>query len=994
MQYGSKEYYINMARAERLEDPFRTITVLMDERPGFDASAARDLICAMMEMGYLVREVTVKKFLQGISGFMVVLPHAQSVPAECAEMLEQYWKQGGRVLVLGGRLFGHLVVPGENGYEYAPLKKEEIRSDAIDAATSGKMYPIVMEGFTHTAKVYKVQGISSFVTEDQAIANGNISAENESLVCPQPRNHGQGYDMGHLNRFIPVVQAMGEGGRANGLRGAAVFAMLSDISHRVHHFVDDNRLGYVKGTSRGACAVGIGFKRQDILNIEGMREMLEQLLRSMQRGLYLFEAGSETYVANAHEKICLGAKVMNLTMDYRTVTVEFAVCKDGKTLFTASCEDLAHAADFTDFSVEYETGDLGEYTVETRLLYANEVVDRITHTFAVAEPYIGKPEEFVRVEDGEFVLDGKQWRAFGIDYWPLYSAGLEWNEYWYGWLDRRTYDPIEIERDLTLLEDMGVNCLCTRLDGNPIGHCVDTMKDFVLRCRRHGMKLMVSFCNATGPQNFQANAFERYLKDAWLLDEPVLFAHDIGWEVGAKFFNGKYINMRDGAWEQWLIDRYRSVENAEKDWGVPVDRTDYGQVIAPPNMQFAKEGPWRIKVCAYRRFLVDYISQVWNTCLGALRKIDSKHLYTCRTGAIRGDLTMAMNAGVKHLDFTTPEGWRMPNDDAGVTHAYVIPLAMKMYAGGKPTMWAEYGYSACEMGWRDFAWDYEKLGPFDWAEDDQQAWFHRFFSTHKEADINGTAPWWFPGGVRYSELSWCGACAQDGQLLPWAEEYRELGKWFKEPVPKKEPDYYVTLDDEQYASFWGHFLWGDEKPGDKDLPVDFNYNRMVGEVRGEASLAVAEALRNGKKIAFRAPGSGTTSATMPMVAVGNVPLTGNNPPRYLESEFNYLEVENENGECIRVYNGARIRGKQIRLRANVGNIQHACWLKPEGDSFGGVWLTVTGKDKFSAPITADTPYLADAVTEWVTLTVSGEYVLQMEAKGIGAFGDKWRITLE
>ena len=122
MQYGSKEYYINMPRAERMEDPFRTITVLMDERPGFDASAARDLICAMMEMGYLVREVTVKKFLQGISGFMVVLPHAQSVPAECAEMLEQYWKQGGRVLVLGGRLFGHLVVPGENGYEYAPLK--------------------------------------------------------------------------------------------------------------------------------------------------------------------------------------------------------------------------------------------------------------------------------------------------------------------------------------------------------------------------------------------------------------------------------------------------------------------------------------------------------------------------------------------------------------------------------------------------------------------------------------------------------------------------------------------------------------------------------------------------------------------------------------------------------------------------------------------------------------------------------------------------------
>lgn len=989
MIYGSEAYKINMERASRLEDPFRTITVLMDDRPGFSPDAAQDLICAMMEMGYLVREVTAQEFKQGISGFMVVLPHAQSVPAECAEMLESYWKQGGRVLILGGRLFGHLVVPGENGYEYAPLKKGEIRSDAIDAATSGKMYPIVMEGFAHTAKVYKVHNISSFMTEPQSIIQGNICADNESLVCPQPRHHGQGYDMGHSNRFIPMVQAMGEGGRANGLRGAAIFAMLSDVSHRVHHFVDDCRLGYVKGTNRGACAVGIGFKRQDILNIPGMREILEQLLKSMQRGIYLFEAGASTHVASAHEKIKLGAKVMNLTMDYREIQVEFTLKKGGKVLHRQIVEDLAQAADFTDFSIEIETGDFGEYTAETRLLYKKEVIDQIFHVFTVAQPYVGKPDEFVRVVNGEFMLGDQQWRAFGIDYWPLYSAGLEWNEYWYGWLDRRTYDPIEVERDLMLLEEMGLNCLFTRLDGNPIGHCADTMRDFALRCRHHGMKLMVSFCNATGPFNFQVNAFERYLKDSWLLDDPVLFAHDIGWEVGAKFFNRTYMNIRDGVWEKWIVERYGSIENAETDWGIPVDRTEMGRITAPPNTEFAKEGPWRIKVCAYRRFLIEYISKAWNICLGQLRKVDNKHLYTCRTGAIRGDLTMAMNAGVKHMDFTSPEGWRMPNEDEGIAHAYSIPLAMKMYAGGKPTVWAEYGYSSCEQGWRDFAWDYEKLGPFDWAEEDKQAWFHRFFSSHKDADINGTAPWWFPGGVRYSELSCCGACAQDGQLYPWAKEYQEMGKWFKLPVPKKEPDDYVIFDDEQYCSFWAHFLWGDESEDEK-YPRDFNYNRLAGKVRGEASLAIEKAHRNGKKIAFRTPGSGTTSATMPMVAVGNVPLNGNNPPRYLDAEFNYLETKD--GEIFKMRSGIHIKPSDIRL--SVGNIQFAAWLKPEGDSFGGVYLTAIGKEKVSVPITADTPYLTDAVTEWMSLTEHGEYTLQMEATGIGFFGEKWHITVE
>ena len=41
---------LNMARAARLEDPFRTVTVLMDERPGFSLEAARELICAMWKI--------------------------------------------------------------------------------------------------------------------------------------------------------------------------------------------------------------------------------------------------------------------------------------------------------------------------------------------------------------------------------------------------------------------------------------------------------------------------------------------------------------------------------------------------------------------------------------------------------------------------------------------------------------------------------------------------------------------------------------------------------------------------------------------------------------------------------------------------------------------------------------------------------------------------------------------------------------------------------
>ncbi len=999
MQYGTPEYRENSGRASRWEIPSKVISVLMDKRPGFDENAARDLICAMMEMGYLVQELTVEEFLsKNVSelGFLLVLPHAESVPAVCAEPIETFWKQGGRLLVLGGRLFGHLVEAGESGFEYIPLKQEELPKDAVDAATSGRMYPIVMEGFTPSPKVFKVPSISTFLTEtDQAIVSGTIQAKNEEVVCPQARHHGCGYRMGHVNRYIPMVSAVGEGGRADGRRGAAVFMMLQDTVGRPHYFVDDNRLGYVKGTSRGGCAAGIGFKRQDILNIDGMRELLEQLLTAMQRGVFLFEGGSNRYVAKPNEKLFLGTNVMNVTMDYLPITVELFVKKDGKEVFTSKHDELAMAADFTEIFVEYTPEEQGDYIVETVLSCDGRVIDRIEQEIAVAEAYVGKPEEFIKVEDGEFVLGGKQWRAYGFNYWPLYSTGFEWEDYWWGWLDRAYYDPIEIERDLKLMADMGINCLFTRLDGNPIGRSADTIRDFIRRCRRYDMHLVISFCNATAPLNFQPLAFKRFMEDTGLMNDPILFAHDIGWEVGAKFYiNQRFVNQLDGPWQDWIVERYGSIENAEKDWGVPADRTDFGQVIVPPLEQFMKEGAWRVKVFAYRRFMSDFISRKWNDVLAELRQIDPNHLITCRTGPISGGLTAAINCGPKHLDFTTPEGWRMPNDDTGALHALAIPLAMKMYSGDKPTVWAEYGLSACEMGFRNFEWDFETLGPPEHGEKQQVEWCERFFGTHKAADINGTSPWWFPGGLRYSERSFCGFCGPEGMWRPCAEPYKELNSWFKKPREKKSVDYYVTMDEEQYVSSWYALLWGEDRPGDENIPVDFNNNRLTGEVRGESRIAVDEALRNGKTIKFRTPGMGTTSATMPMVAVGGTPLTGMNPPRYLDAEFNYLEIETANGERVKAKNGARIKADSIRLRACLGNIREATWLKPNGDEKGGVYLCVNGPCAARAAITADTAFLNDAQTEWVTLSGRGDYTLCMHATDVSSFGEIWHITIE
>ena len=178
------------------------------------------------------------------------------------------------------------------------------------------------------------------------------------------------------------------------------------------------------------------------------------------------------------------------------------------------------------------------------------------------------------------------------------------------------------------------------------------------------------------------------------------------------------------------------------------------------------------------------------------------------------------------------------------------------------------------------------------------------------------------------------------------------------------------------------------------MPIDGNYNRMLGEIRGEATIAVAKAMERGEVPALCTTGTGTTSADMPLLAVGNVPMNGTNPPKYLDAEFNFLEIRTADGQIQRIKNGAHLPAGAVQLRAHVGNLQEATWLKPNGCRAGGVFLQVSGAADMHADIAADTPYLTDTHTEWIELTAAGTYTLRMAAYERGAFGETWHLVLD
>ena len=57
-----------------------------------------------------------------------------------------------------------------------------------------------------------------------------------------------------------------------------------------------------------------------------------------------------------------------------------------------------------------------EFRAIAELTEDGEVIDRVEHEVHVWCP--NEPKRFMTVEDGEFMLDGKRWRAHGVNYMP------------------------------------------------------------------------------------------------------------------------------------------------------------------------------------------------------------------------------------------------------------------------------------------------------------------------------------------------------------------------------------------------------------------------------------------------------------------------------------------------------------------------------------------------------------------------------------------------
>ncbi len=842
-----------------------------------------------------------------------------------------------------GLAFSHTNV-GEGEHTF------RIQEIGVPRSAIGRLEPtkaLVLDGISPPYKLFPVTQCSSTrVNSEQALVRSAALPASAELFSCAPRPQGTGIEKGRKMRFVPLILALDKDGKHAG--------------NAAWLFIDKGAV------YRGSWAC-FGFTRKELYKEKALADAVADLARRMRDGIFLYEGGSQYHVYFRGESVKLGAEVVNLGMQPSSpLTIRVRVTPEG-------VRDAVYRKDFT---VEVPAGKslsvadtwspgrfaTRSYSVRTELIRDGNVMDMLCHELRVWEPKPIEKRVYMTTKDGDFYLGGRKWYAHGINYMPSSDIATEDGEYFEHYLGARSYDPVVIEQDLTRIVDMGMNMVSIFVY-HPY-HRSRNVLDLIMRCDRRGLKVNLSLRPHADPMMFSRTEVREMIEELRLAEEDAVFAYDIAWERQW----GNYKAGFDGEWERWVVERYGSIANAEKDWGVSIPRSQ-GKVAGPSDGQLRQDGDWRRMAAAYRRFADNCSSKKHAAAARMIRSIDPNHLVSFRMNvagnpASQGSFPYDFRA-LKSLDLMEPEAYGSNPELAMFTGAYA-----RYTAPGRPVFWAELGLSI---------WAGSNFVGTPPAAGRQASLFSEMYDMMLTSYVSGSAGWFYPGGFRFNENSDYGVINPDGSWRPVSEVIRKYADRMTAARTRPAIDHWITVDRDADARGLAGI-----------------YDRVKNEYW--------QAVKAGKFPGLRDEGTGTDSTDVPLKAVGNTDYNGNNPPKYLDAEFNYVRVRNAEGAWTEVENGARIKvkaGAPIMCLASVGNLQSATWIAP-GDAKGKKGaVCLAGPPGFEVQargaIAADTPYFADAeIPEFVLckgVEKDTRIVLQMTADGRAWFGEKIEFTL-
>ncbi len=785
----------------------------------------------------------------------------------------------------------------------------------------------------------------------------------EDAYAPVWRERGRGFDRDRSWRWIPLLEVRDDYGFH---RGALVSLTVGDA-------VNPDAMWANVGVANA----------EDAFTSRKLREAVMSTSDAITRGCFLIEAGAPVFSCKPGETMELGAEVLNASAETRELTVEFGTLIGGGGLGGGMVPATERR------QVVVEAGKRATVTlpwvapkppstchVFTTLTLDGAAIDRIAQEIVVGPRPTPSAADYVRVEGSHFMLGDEKWFFNGVNYRPTFVGGYPHLNF----LSREVYDPEIVERDLAWLESAGINALSAIHGVQPANAdspwAYRDQLDFLDRCERHGIKVFFFLSHARPFADADADRAIDYISQAGLANHPAIMCWELAWEpIHGSWGDGQALAFMLEPWNDWVAQRYGSVENAVADWEYEPEMVD-GALPVPSYEMTLDHGEWDRMVAAFRRAFSDTLSRGYRDIVSRLREAEPSHLISFRFGAcgIPNGPTFAHahSQGVlKHVDFMNPEGyslikgWGIPTPADDLRKGGLVTLYYRHFSREKPVVWMEFGYTV--NGIHD-AWEQGRIhiDPNEIAN--QTAEYESLYAMFIESGARGAAPWWLPGGFRLGENSDFGMLRPDGSERPVCEVVKGYLPQFAE-VQHEEPTAFIDLDlDSHYPDAW--------------------------DVYSAEYLKLVQA---GERPHVRTAGTGTTSASCPLTAVGGTDYNGHNPPAFLNAEFNSLEIRGGDGDWIAVDDGSAIDvpvGKPVRCRASVGNIGEATWL-------GSGEVSLAGRAEygleFSAPIDAETEFLRDAqVSEFVLVPrADGETTVsfEMQAQGRAYFGERRTIVL-
>lgn len=955
------------------------IAIYNDPDQGIDPVTAEAVAGALtresFEITYLSsKDICDTTILTPENYFLFVVPASVFYPENGEKTLIRFIQQKGNLMIIGKPQF-----PGQ------PL----------------------LETISPGYKMYDMHEIASLrISSNQGIMpehNPELPVPEHASSCFR-RPTGKGFECGYTFRWIPIITALDK----NGLeRGTTAWMLINQASFQQSKEFKDALKRLIATTQNNEAiekldVEGSVFAVCAVSDPEAMQKLAKtplfgNMARRISKGLFLSYGGAQEFSYWPGEIMKLGAVVVNYGSKKENAVVNIRVTGKGsrEVIFEKKMEFTVKPGN----TVRKTIGDLkaaaesGGYEVRTELKLGKEVIDIISHEVGVLSEQIEPREAFITVKGTDFWLKNKKWNPVGVNYWPRSAIATEQVDYLYHWLTPGYYDPDQVEDDLQRLQDIGVNFVAVRADYIKNRRSI---LDFLRRCRNHNIfvylflqknKVTVEphyFEGIMMPFMFQKRMVEEFIEETRITENPALFAWDLIWEPSNWLFkdqvtmfgwngNSNFRQRWDKDWAEWIEERYGSLKNAEMDWGMPVPRNPQGQITSPSSDQFEKDGPWRIMVAAYRRFMSDLMNRFHNDTYRTLHRLDPNHLISYRQGNLP-PTDYTLTSTLKHVDFFSMEAYSFPPKENGVNKVGFVNRYLSYALENKPFMWNEYGYG----------------GP--WGKhtrhldgEDVEYQFEYVDMVNREAyknGANGIAPWWYPGGLRASEKTDFGITTPEGTLRPSGESLKKFGELYHDHPPERPlPDMWLTID------------------------PDSNSGGLWYIVNEPGAQAYEEMTTKGKTLGVRTRGTGTNSTNVPLLAVGNTVYNGRNPPKFLNAEFNWFRIQIGNEDWIEINDGDTVHimeNAPVKVETSVGNLQEATWLTPgqtKGKP-GGVYLASTEKSDLAFRQAIDKPVRWNQDTDFggnfmLTEGISNKTKIEMQmmAAKRAWFGEKLQFVL-